>query len=134
MFYIVKNTRPRPPTPDPMPRSDTPGELEELVLLAVLRLGEEGYGARIRELLRERAGRSLSVSAIYTTLMRLEEKGLVESELGEPTARRGGRAKRFFRLTGAGVRAVREARHVRERMWEGLEDAADAAVEDGHAG
>lgn len=117
-----------------MPRSDTPGELEELVLLAVLRLGDEAYGARIRELLRERAGRSLSVSAIYTTLMRLEEKGLVASELGEPTARRGGRAKRFFRLTGAGVRAVREARHVRERMWEGLEDVADAAVEDGRAG
>lgn len=114
-------------TPDP----PTLGDLEELVLLAALRLGTDAYGAALRRQLRERAGRSVSVSSIYVTLVRLEEKGLVVSELGEPTAVRGGKAKRIFALTPAGVEALEASRAVRERMWQGLDPAAEAVRRDG---
>lgn len=100
------------------------GDLEELVLLAVLRLGPDAYGAALRSELKERAERSASVSTIYVTLVRLEEKGLVRSEMGEPTAVRGGRAKRIFQPTPAGVEALEAARARRERMWQGLGEAA----------
>lgn len=98
------------------------GDLEELVLLAVLRLGEEAYGARIREELRERAGRSASIGTIYVTLMRLEEKGLARSWMGEPTGERGGKAKRHFEVRPAGVKALEATRAARERMWEGVRE------------
>lgn len=110
------------------------GELEELVLLAVLRLGTEAYGASLRRELRERAGRSVSVSTIYVTLVRLEEKGLVRSEMGQPTAVRGGRAKRIFALTPEAISALEAVRGRRERMWEGLEGAADAVRRAGEGG
>ncbi len=110
------------------------GELEELVLLAVLRLGADAYGAALRKELRERAGRSVSVSTIYVTLVRLEEKGLVRSEMGAPTAVRGGRAKRIFALTPAAVTALEAMRGRRERMWEGLDDAAEAVRRAGKGG
>lgn len=97
------------------------GELEYLVLLAVGRLEGDGYGVTIRRELEERAGRSLSLGAIYSTLYRLEEKGHVSSERGEATAERGGRAKRLFRLEASGARALAETRLRLERMWEGLE-------------
>lgn len=112
-----------------MARSDHLGGLEELVLLSVLRLGDDAYGATIREELARRAGRSASISTVYVTLMRLEEKGLVRSWMGEPTAVRGGKAKRHFRLRQEGLAALRHARAVRERMWEG----APAAVEEAEA-
>jgi DNA-binding PadR family transcriptional regulator len=105
----------------------TLGDLEELVLLAVVRLGNDAYGAAVRRELEERAGRSVSVSSIYVTLVRLEEKGLVSSEMGEPTAVRGGKAKRLFTLTSAGVAALEASRSVRERMWQGLDAALEAA-------
>lgn len=107
-----------------MTKGDHLGELEELVLLAVLRLGQDAYGAAIRKELRRRAHRAPSVSTIYVTLMRLEEKGFVRSRLGESTSPRGGRPKRLFDLTGAGIEELRAARRVRERMWEGLEELA----------
>ena len=100
------------------------GDLEELVLLAVLRLGGDAYGAALRRELRSRAGRTVSVSTIYVTLVRLEEKGLVRSELGAPTAVRGGRAKRLFALTPIGVEALEASRATRTRMWEGLDGEA----------
>ena len=96
------------------------GELEELVLLAVLRLGEEAYGARIREELREEAGRSATIGTIYVTLMRSEEKGLLRSWMGEPSSVRGGKAKRYFALLPAGVAALEHTRRVREHMWKGV--------------
>ena len=96
------------------------GDLEELVLLAVLRLGEHAYGARIREELAEQAGRSVSISTVYVTLMRLEEKGLARSWMGEPTGERGGKAKRHFDVRPEGVAALESTRAVRERMWEGV--------------
>jgi DNA-binding PadR family transcriptional regulator len=102
-------------------RAESLGDLEELVLLAVGRLGEDAYGAALRRELRDRAARDVSVATIYVTLVRLEEKGLVASRLGEPTAVRGGKAKRIFALTPPGALALRASRAVRERMWEGLE-------------
>ena len=93
------------------------GDLEELVLLAVLRLGEDAHGALVRDTLVEDAGRSVSISTIYVTMMRMEEKGLVRSWMGEPTAVRGGKAKRHFALEPLGLEALEATRAVRERMW-----------------
>lgn len=104
-----------------MPKGTHLGDLEELVLLAVLRLGSDAYGARIREELRERAERSVSISTVYVTLMRLEEKGYVRSWKGEPTATRGGKSKRHFELRPEGTEALQAVRQVRARMWEGVE-------------
>ena len=97
------------------------GEFEQLVLLAVARLDEEGYGTTIRRELERRAGRAVTVGALYATLERLELKGLVRTREGEPTARRGGRAKRYYALTASGVGALQDARRALDRMWEGLE-------------
>jgi PadR family transcriptional regulator len=104
------------------------GDLEELVLLSVLRLGADAYGARIREILRDDGGRTLSISTIYVTLMRLEEKGLVRSWMGEPTGERGGKARRHFEVRSEGVEALHAVRAVRHRMWEGV----DAVQGGGH--
>lgn len=110
-----------------MSKGDHLGELEELVLLAVLRLGQDAYGASIRKELRRKADRAPSVSTIYVTLMRLEEKGHVRSRLGKSTSPRGGRPKRHFDLTGAGIEELRTARRVRERLWEGLDELVPGA-------
>lgn len=100
------------------------GDLEELVLLAVLRLGQDAHGAAIRKELKARAGRSVSISTIYVTLMRLEEKGYARSWKGEPTAERGGKAKRHYAVSPAGVEALEKVRDVRERMWDGVAEGA----------
>ena len=100
------------------------GDLEELVLLSVLRLGEDAHGGRVREQLIENANRSVSISTVYVTLMRLEEKGYVHSWKGEPSASRGGKAKRFFELRPEGVEALESTRAARDRMWEGVEARA----------
>lgn len=105
----------------------TLGELETLILLATLRLAEDAYGVSIRDEIRERTGRRLTRGAIYTALRRLERKGLLASEMGEPTPERGGRAKRFFTVTPAGLATVRTATDNLDRMREGLDAlAADA--------
>ncbi len=101
------------------------GDLEELVLLALLRLGENAYGAAIREELKQRADRAVSVSTIYVTLMRLEAKGYVRSWMGEPTGERGGKAKRYFEIRTEGTDALEATRTIRERMWEGLGTEAE---------
>lgn len=110
------------------------GDLEELALLAVLRLGDDAYGARIREVLSGDAGRSVSISTIYVTLMRLEEKGLVRSRLGEPTGERGGKARRYFEVRPEGVEALEAVRDVRDRMWEGVRAAEAAQAAEGSGG
>jgi DNA-binding PadR family transcriptional regulator len=107
-----------------MPKGSHLGDLEELVLLAVLRRGEEAHGGSIRAELKEHAGRAVSVSTIYVTLMRLEEKGYARSWKGEPTAERGGKAKRHYELTPAGVQALEQVRDVRARMWDGVPEGA----------
>lgn len=121
----MRSTRQEPHPP--MTPSHQLGDLEELVLLSVLRLGVEAHGGLIRDDLEQVAGRSVSISTVYVTLMRLEEKGCVRSWLGEPTAVRGGKAKRHFALEPEGRAALEEARDVRERMWAGVPDAPGEA-------
>jgi len=99
----------------------TLGELEQLLMLAVVRLGDEAYGARIQQELESIVARSLSISTVYVTLVRLEKKGLVCSRRADPTPVRGGKAKRIFALTRGGVAALEDARAVLERMWKRVE-------------
>lgn len=101
--------------------ADYLGELELVVLLAVARLADDAYGVSVREEIEGRSGRALSLGAVYSTLYRLEEKGHVSSGRGEPTAERGGRAKRLYRVEASGARAAAETRRMLERMWEGTE-------------
>jgi len=103
-----------------MPRLDPPGDFEQLVLLAVLRLRDTAYAVPIRREIEERAGRAPARGAVYVTLERLEEKGYLESWLGEPAAERGGRPRRYYRVRPAGVRALEESWTALRRMWQGL--------------
>jgi PadR family transcriptional regulator PadR len=92
-------------------------EFEELVLLSVRMNGEDASGATIQQTLDSEAGRAVSLGAIYTALDRLDRKGLVESWLGEPTPVRGGRRKRHYRLTPAGLKELSEMHRIRNEMW-----------------
>jgi DNA-binding PadR family transcriptional regulator len=96
------------------------GEFELLVMLCIIRLGEGAYGVPISREIEQRTGRDVAFGTVYATLERLQEKGLVRSELGDPTPERGGRAKRYFRVTAAGLRTVRETRRGLIKMWQGL--------------
>lgn len=96
------------------------GGFEYLLLLAVLRLGERAYGVTIRQELLERADTDFAIGAIYTGLSRLERKAFVESWLGEPTAERGGRAKRFYRVTANGVDVLNGTQRAVQGMLDGL--------------
>jgi DNA-binding PadR family transcriptional regulator len=104
------------------------GEFEQLLLLAVLRLGEEAYGVTVRREIERRTGRSVSLGAIYPTMDRLEEKGLLTSCMGEPTGERGGRSRRYFTVLPAGVEALHRARATFLAMWEGLEPDPESST------
>ncbi len=93
------------------------GEFEELVLLTVAVLDGEGYGATILHELETRTKRSIQLSAVHVALYRLEEKGLVRSNVGGATKERGGRRKRLFSITPSGIRILAEIRRVREQLW-----------------
>lgn len=99
----------------------TLGEFEQIVLLAVLRLGEDAYTVSIIEEIERRTGRRLSHAAVYVALTRMEKKGLVHSRLGPPSPVRGGRAKRFFRIDPRAMPLLRESRDALLNMWKGLE-------------
>lgn len=96
------------------------GEFELMILLAVIQLGEEAYGVPISRELEAHRGRTVSVGSVYAALERLEAKGLVESSLGDPTPERGGKAKRYFRVTREGLRQVHETRRVLSKLWRTL--------------
>jgi PadR family transcriptional regulator PadR len=96
------------------------GEFEHIVLLALLRLEESAYGVTVRQEIQKRIGRDVSIGAVYATLERLQTKGYVRSFTGNPTPERGGRAKRFFRVTGKGLTAVNRSQRALESMTEGL--------------
>ena len=96
------------------------GDLEQLVLLAILHLGDDAYGVTIAQILRDKARRDLAMATVYTTLERLESKGYLDSRLGDPTAARGGKRKRFFRVNAAGERAVRESLTALQALTAGL--------------
>ena len=96
------------------------GEFEQVVLLAILRLGDDAYGVTIRREIAKCTGREPAPGALYTTLDRLGEKELVSSAYGDPTPERGGRAKRYFTVTASGVRAVARAQRAYQRLLKGL--------------
>src|SRR5258707_14250759 len=98
------------------------GDLELIVMLALLRLGENAYGVPISREIEQQSGREVALGSVYATLERLQEKGLVSSSLGAPTAERGGRAKRYFRVTTKGLREVRETRQALMKLWRGLRE------------
>ena len=96
------------------------GGFELLVLLALIRIGDEAYGVPISEAIEESSGKDVAMGSVYITLERLGQKGLVSSRLGEPTAERGGRAKTYFRITAKGLREVRQARRTLMNLWQGV--------------
>jgi len=96
------------------------GGFETLLLLAVIRLDGNAYGVTVRRELREQAGKDVAVGAIYTGLDRLAQKGLVESWAGDPTPERGGRAKRFYRVTASGIRAIKDTQTAIRKLSSGL--------------
>jgi len=100
-----------------MPRENL-GDVEHFVLVALLHLGGESYGVPIMDEIATRTGRAISRPAVYIALRRLESKGLLNSRVGEATAERGGRAKRYFKLTKAGARQLKQSRDAFVRMWE----------------
>jgi PadR family transcriptional regulator, regulatory protein PadR len=107
-----------------MAGADTLGQFEQLVLTAILSLGEDAYGVtihkRVEELLRPK---SASLGAVYVTLDRLEDKGFIASWLSDPTPERGGRSKRYYKLKSAGERALEESAVTAKRVWDHIAEA-----------
>jgi DNA-binding PadR family transcriptional regulator len=105
------------------------GELEQVVLLAVARLGDDAYAVAVRDEIASQARVELSRGAVYVTLDRLEQKGLLGSRFSEPLPERGGKSRRCFTLKPAGVRALKESQRVLARLWAGVRLARDGAAE-----
>ena len=107
---------------DEMSARDYLGEFELMILLAVIRLGDDAYGVPISNELLETTGREAAMGSVYAALDRLERKGLVSSTLGDPTPMRGGRAKRYFRATAKGLREATAIRKALTSLWRGIPD------------
>jgi len=103
------------------------GEFEHVVLLAILRLGDEAYGVPIRREIEGQTDRAVARGALYTTLDRMETKGYLSSTVGDPTPRRGGRARRYFTITAQGFAALRASREALLSMWSGYESVIENA-------
>jgi len=97
------------------------GDFEQMVLLAIVHLGDHVYGVPIADEIERRIGRAVSPAAVYVTLRRLEQKGLLSSTMSDPTPERGGKARRCVKLTPAGLDILRESRKAMDRMWKGLD-------------
>lgn len=97
------------------------GEFEQIVLLSILRLDDAAYGVSVRAEIREHTGRDVAPGALYTTLQRLEDKDFVTSRLGEPTPERGGRAKRYYKVSATGLETVKKAQTAYRSLLTGLE-------------
>lgn len=97
------------------------GEFEQVVLLALMRLGEDAYGVPVRQEIEKRTRRAVTVGALYSTLDRLEEKGLVTSRFSDARPERGGRSRRYFKVSAAGVKALERTRLAFAAMWDGLD-------------
>jgi PadR family transcriptional regulator, regulatory protein PadR len=104
-----------------MAKGETLGGFEQLTLMALVRLKDDAYGATIRRELAEKTGRDVNIGAVYATLDRLENKGLVTSFTGEPLAERGGRARRYFQLTPTGSAALQEAVRAMRGLLQGIQ-------------
>ena len=111
----------------PTMKAEYLGELEQQILLVVLRLSDEAYANPIGEMLASAADRRIARGALYTALERLETKGFVRSTLGDPLPERGGRARRYFTVTSAGRRALRNSRRILLGLWDGLESKLGAS-------
>ncbi len=109
--------------------SRMPGDFEKLILFALLRLGEGAYGVAIRQEIADRTGRAVSIGSIYTALHRLEKRGLVKAWMGEPTATRGGRRKRHYKLLPAGARSLSDSYNALRRMADGTAARLEALLE-----
>lgn len=96
------------------------GEFEEIVLLTIALLYDDAYSVAVMDELSQRLERPISLGAVHRTMQRLEEKGLVHSRFGESTAERGGRRKRLFTVTAVGEQSLREARNIRNDLWDGI--------------
>jgi DNA-binding PadR family transcriptional regulator len=103
-----------------MERAYSPGAFDHMVMLALMRLGDAAYGVPIAREIEEATGRVVALATLYATLARLEGHGLIASQLGEPTAERGGRAKRYFRITAKGLREVRATQKAFTSLWNGI--------------
>jgi PadR family transcriptional regulator PadR len=103
------------------------GEFEHVVLLAVLRLGDEAYAVAVRDEIEARTGRRASRGSVYVTLDRLETKGYLTSRFGDPIAVRGGRAKRYYALRPRAVAALQESRRALLQMWRGVDGLLERA-------
>jgi len=100
--------------------TDSLGEFEQVILLAIAQLGADAYGTTIRREIEARTGREIAVGALYTALERLERKGFVRSAMSAPTPQRGGRARRHFTIEPAGAAALKRSRELLAKMWSGL--------------
>lgn len=103
-----------------MGRRNHLGQFEFMALVAAMRLEDEAYGVAIAREIEAASGRDVALASLYLTLGRLEANGLIESERGEPTPERGGRAKTYFKVTPKGVREVRDARRTLMKLWAGV--------------
>jgi len=103
-----------------MGQRDYLGSFELMVLLAILRLGGDAYGVPISREIESDSGRDVSVASVYAALQRLEDKALVSSRFGDPTPERGGRAKKYFRVTAKGVSEVQKTQRALTRLWRGV--------------
>ena len=107
-------------TVEEMPSRSHLGEFELIVLLAVIRLGDDAYGVTISKKLLETTGRDAALGSVYAALDRLEQKELISSTLGDPTPERGGRAKRYFRVTAKGIREAKMTKKALLSLWRGI--------------
>jgi len=111
-----------------MAKRDYLGNFELMVMLSLMRLQENAYGVPISREIEETTGREVALASVYATLERLESKGLVRSDLGEPTPERGGRAKKYFHITARGLGKLREARRVLRKLWRRLPELEGRAT------
>jgi DNA-binding PadR family transcriptional regulator len=111
-----------------MATSTSISNFELMVMLALIRLGDEAYGVPISLEIEEQSGRDVALGSVYAALERLHNRGMVTSSVGEPTAERGGRAKRYFKVTGKGMKVIQETQLTLTRMWKGLPKLAGGSA------
>src|SRR5688572_24077844 len=104
------------------------GNFELMVLVALIRVGKDAYGVPIADAIEASTGREVIVGSVYAALERLQDKGFVSSELGKPTAARGGRAKRYFHITAKGLRQVRETKQALAKLWRNIPELSEGTV------
>jgi DNA-binding PadR family transcriptional regulator len=116
LFFIIEE----------MKKPGNLGDFELMVMLALMRLGDDAYGVPISRVIEQECGREVALGSVYAALERLEARGQVSSHLGKPTAERGGRAKRYFRVTPSGLGKVRETQQALIKLWRNLPELEGA--------